>query len=357
MTEQVKQVLDLFAQPAFFAKDGVVLWCNAAASSLLQEGTALSSVMEDDEPLLSLWNAEGTAHVSVILQSTVYEASVRMYEGMLLFVARASGESLRPSATAVLNASVSLRKPLHNLINSANELFDRLDGNDTREAAAEVNHALYQLMRLCGQMSDGSRLLLNQLKAHRLPTDMQSFFDRFVSQVRPLVQSAGRSFLYTPAQGAIKADVDTDLLERALLNLLSNALSYTPAGGTISLQVQKRAKRLFITLSDNGEGVQPEVLGTLFDRHSDRPFGDSRWGLGYGLPMVREIARLHNGTMMVSLNEAQIGTCVVFSVSLEPTKLNLHCPVLHYDYCGGLNHALVELSDVLGKELYNPSEI
>ena len=125
----------------------------------------------------------------------------------------------------------------------------------------------------------------------------------------------------------------------------------------ISLQIQKKGKRLLISLSDNGEGICPEVLGNLFDRRTDRPFGDSRWGLGYGLQMVRKIARLHNGTMMVSLNEDQVGTCVVFSVSLEPVKLNLHSPNLHYDYCGGLNHALVELSDVLGKELYDPSDV
>ncbi|MBQ4040736.1 MAG: HAMP domain-containing histidine kinase, partial [Oscillospiraceae bacterium] len=298
MAEQVKQVLDLFTHPAFLVKDGVVLLCNSAADPLLPKGTALSSIMEDNETLLSLWNRKGTAQISIILQGVAHEASVRVYEDMLLFVAQVKNAEYQSSAAAILNASVSLRKPLHNLMSSASELFDRLEDEESRDSAAEVNRALYQLMRLCGQMSDGGRLLLNQLKAHRVPTDLQSFFDRFICQIRPLVESAGRNLSYTPVSAPVKADVDTDLLERALLNLVSNALSYTPKGGVISLQIQKKGKRLLISLSDNGEGICPEVLGNLFDRRTDRPFGDSRWGLGYGLQMVRKIARLHNGTMM-----------------------------------------------------------
>lgn len=357
MSEQMKQVLELFSQPAFLVKDETVLWCNAAAHSLIKEGTPLASIIEDCGTLFDLWNREGAAQISLILQGELYDASARAYEDMLLFVASSKTVELKSSAMAVMSASASLRKPLHGLMSAAGELFECIEGEEAKESAAEVNRAIYQLMRLCGQMADGSRLLLKQLQAHRTPTDLMTFFDRFVKQVRPLIESAGRSLEYTPLEYALRADVDTDLLERALFNLLSNALSYTPKGGTVGLHLQKRAKRLLVKVSDNGEGIGADVISKLFERYSDRPLGDSRWGLGYGLPMVREIAHLHNGTMMVSTNENQVGTSVIFSISLEPTKLKLHSPMLRYDYCGGLNHALVELSDVLGKELYDPTEV
>ena len=353
MSEQMKQVLEMFSQPAFFAKNGVILWCNRNCP--IREGASLASVLQGDDSILDEWNREGTVQLALYLQGEIYDATVRAYDDMLLFVAAIKSTDVKPSALAVMNASASLRKPVHSLISAANELFERFEGE--KESAKEVNRAIYQLMRLCGQMADGSRLLLHQIKAHRVPTNLHEFFDQFVTQVRPLVESSGRTLNFKTVSGILRADVDTDLLERALLNLLSNAMTYTPKGGVITLQLIKRAKRLLISVSDNGEGIPSEVVCNLFERYSDRQPGDSRWGLGYGLPMVREIAALHDGTMMVSANEEQLGTNVIFTISLEPCKLKLNSPILRYDYCGGLNHALVELSDALDKDLYDPSEI
>lgn len=357
MSNQIKNVLELFSQPSFIAKDDQVLWCNTAARSLIKEGTPLTDIIEGKDELFSLWNREGTLQLSLLLQGNSYDTSVRVYEDGLLFVASAPSPEMRASAMAVLNASTSLRKPLHSLLSAAGELFEYTDHENARDAAAEVNRAIYQLMRLCGQMSDGSRLLLGQMEIRRTPTNLQKFFDHFISQVRPLIESAKRTLQYEPLDTSLQADIDPALLERALLNLFSNALAYTPINGTLSLRLQKQAKRLLVIVSDTGEGISSDVIANLFERYSDRPLGDSRWGLGYGLPMVREIARLHGGTMMVSATEGEKGTTAIFSLSLEPVPRNLRTPLLRYDYCSGLNHALVELSDSLGKELFLPQEI
>lgn len=357
MSEQMKSVLELFSQPAFIAKEDRVIWCNAAARQLIREGTFLADIIEDSNTLLSMWNGEGTLQISLILLDERYDASVQVHEDGLLFVASAQGTELKSTARAMLNASASLRKPLHNLLSAAGELFEQVESETAKNAAAEVNRSIYQLMRLCGQMSDGSRLLLHQMQAHRTATNLQTFFDCLIEQVRPMIESSHRNLEYTPLQAPLQADADTALLERAMLNLLSNALAYTPNGGTISVRLQKLPKRLLVSVSDNGEGIRPEVIANLFERYTDQPIGDSRWGLGYGLPMVREIARLHNGTMMITGDEEQKGTTALFSISLEKATLNLHSPMLRYDYCSGLSHTLVELSDTLGKEHYSPYEV
>lgn len=357
MSEQIKQVLELFSQPAFIAKDEHVLWCNSAAHSLIAEGTPLDDLIEDKDAVFSSWDGQGTMQISLNLYHVQYNTSVRHHEGGLLFVLSAESSEIKSSARAVLNASASLRKPLQSLLSAASELFDQMDTDRSKDAAAEVNRAIYRLMRLCGQMSDGSRLLLQQMEAHRSPINLQRFFDGFVTQVRPLIESSKHSLVYTPLNAALHADVDPDLLERALFNLISNALTYTPKGGSISLRLQKQAKRLFISVSDTGEGIPPEVISSLFERYADQSIGDSRWGLGFGLPMVREIAKLHGGTMMISTDDATAGTTAVFSISLETAALKFRSPMFRYDYCGGLNHALVELSDALGSDLYHPQDI
>ncbi len=357
MPNKTKQIIELFSQPAFLARDQRVEWCNAAARALVYEGTALAEIMEDRDTLFSLWPCEGVAQLGVILQGRLYDATVKKHEEYLLFVLTARSDQLEASASAVLNASVSLRKPLHSLLSAAEELFESIDVSAAKGAAAQVNQAIYQLMRLCGQMFDGSRLLMHKMQVCRRPADVKKFFDLFVTQVRPLIEAAGRKLEYTPLMQSVRADIDAALIERAILNLISNALAYTPVGGTISLRLQVQDKHLLVMLSDDGEGISGDVLSSGTERRSEQPYGDSRWGLGYGLPMVRQIAREHGGSMMISANENGHGTSAVFSVSLEPTALSLHSPMITYDYCSGLNHALVELSDTLGKELYDPQEI
>jgi len=357
MSNQAKQIIELFSQPAFLAKEQKVEWCNAAARALVHEGTPLAEIMEDRDTLFSLWPCEGVAQLGVILQGRIYDATVKKHDDYLLFVLTLRAEQFASSASAVLNASVSMRKPLHSLLSAAEELFERIDVSEAKDAAAQVNRAIYQLMRLCGQMFDGSRLLLQKMQVYRRPADVKKFFDIFVSQVKPLIEAAGRRLVYEPLMQNVKADIDAALIERAILNLISNALAYTPSGGTISLRLQVQDRRLLVMLSDDGEGISGDVLSSGTERRSEQPSGDSRWGLGYGLPMVRQIAREHDGSMMIAANESGQGTTAVFSISLEPTALDLHTPMLTYDYCGGLNHALVELSDTLGKELYDPQEI
>lgn len=360
MDEQLKPVLELFTQPAFFVENGSVSWCNSAARTLLTVGASLSSILGKEMLLFSLWTREGTLQIPLSLNGEEYDISVRASGSGDLFVATHHTIELNTTAATVVNASASLRRPLHMMVSAANELFDQIEDHcdiAAMTAASRLNQSIYQFVRLCGQMSDGGRLLLRKKELHRAPTNLTEFFQQFVDQVRPLVESAGVHLHYEPPSTSIHADADTALLERALYNLLSNALNYTPRGGNITLSLQRRDRHLLICVSDDGEGISPEVMATLFERFADSPLGDSRWGIGLGLPMVREIARLHDGTMSVGANEGGHGTSVTFSISLEPTALNLCSRIVSYDYCGDLHHGLVELSDVLDAKMFNPTEV
>lgn len=355
---QMRQVLELFAQPAFFARDGVVLWCNGAARGLLTEGTPIASLLENNTALFSHWSREGTLQIPLIIGGVEYDASVRATQDGDLFVASRRSQELNATAAAVVSASVSLRKPLHMMISAAGALFEQLEGTaeHTSVPASQLNRSIYQLVRLCGQMSDGGQLLLHRKEVHREPTDLVKFLSDFVAQAQPLIESTGIHLAYTPPDVPIRGDVDHTLLERALYNLISNAMNYTPRGGTITLSAERQDGLLLLSVSDTGEGIEQSVMSTLFDRFCTSAPGDSRRGLGLGLPMVREIARLHGGTMMVDAN-ADGGTSVTFSVSLEKTPLELRSRTVLYDYCGDLNHALVELSDVLDADMFNPVDI
>lgn len=359
MDRQIKQVLELFAQPAFLAADGTVLWCNSACASLLPVGAGLASFLEDSA-LYTAWDRTGTLQLALVLAGEEYNASACLTPDGELFVASRRVTELSVTAKTVVKVSATLRRPLHQMIGATEALFETLDESSDEKllsAASRLNQSVYRILRLCGQMSDGGGLLLHRREAHRLPTDVSRFFRGFAEQARPLVESAGVRFCFQDLEAPVQADLDTELLERALYNLLSNALSYCRSGGTITLGLERQRSQLVISMSDDGEGISPAVLATLFERFSEHPVGDSRWGLGLGLPMVQEIARLHHGTLSIRDNGSSRGTTVTLSVSLEPVPISLHSQAVGYDYCSGYHHGLVELSDVLDAEMFDPNEV
>lgn len=356
MDDREKQMLDLFLQPAFYAKDGAVIWCNHTAAAMIPLGTPLFRLLEQEDTLFFLWNREGTLSISLILDGEEYDASVQASGEYDLFVAARKNADQRYGALAIVNAAASMRRPLQAMVNAAETLFESLPEQERSAAAEELNRSIYRFVRLCGQMADGGELLLHRKVIHREPTDLRDFFIAFVEQVRPLVESLGVDLEYTPLPAPVRGDMDISLLERALYNLLANALSYTPKGGAIAIGTEQQDRTLLVTVSDNGEGIAREVAPTIFERFWERNIGDSRWGLGLGLPMVREIARLHGGSVMVSTNDGGRGTRVTLSLSLKKTSLSLHAPKLRYDSYGPFHHGLVELSDVLDAELYHPQK-
>ena len=360
MSAGITDLLELFEQPAFLAKDDSVVWRNTAASSLVEEGMPLQELLKEKSSLFELWDGTGVLNLPLEFQNAgPCDVSVRSCpEGCLFVVTPRKKKSAAMDTALLLSSAASLRRPLQHLLSSAGALFEALDPEQLPDAASELNRSIYQLVRLSAQISDGVPLLLNQKKAIRTPVRVGSFFDHFVSQVQPLMEASGHRFRYIPLEKPLTIDMDAALVERALFNLISNALTYSAKGSTVSLVLHLQEKQLLVSVSDTGEGISPRVIATLFERYASRPIGDSRWGLGLGLPMVREIARLHDGTMMVCSGEEEKGTTAVFSLSVKPASdLSLHSPLLDYDYCSGLNHALVELSDCLDKSNYHPDQV
>ena len=359
MDEQTQQILELFAQPTFWVKDGLVEWRNSAARALIGAHAELATLFENDDRLFSRWDQTGLLQVGLLLDGAVYDASVRRIGGGMLFVASPSGHGGLLPLGVIVNASTSLRRPLQTMMQAAGILFEQLDGKqpETAEAAAALNRSIYRFVRICGQLSDGGSLLLHRRRAQKRPADLSRFLEQLIGEVRPLVQGAGITLDYLPAGVPLRGDLDLALLERALYNLLSNAIAYTDPGGRITLEAQRQGRTAVLTMTDSGSGIPPEVMASLFVRSEQSVPSDPRGGLGLGLPMVREIVRLHGGELTVGTAPGGSGARVTFTLSLESGPLELRSRAVSYDYCGKLHHGLVELSDVLADRVYDPTEV
>ncbi|CAN5807517.1 hypothetical protein BH20ACT4_BH20ACT4_00210 [soil metagenome] len=111
--------------------------------------------------------------------------------------------------------------------------------------------------------------------------------------------------------GSTSVTGDPPAIERALANLVDNALRHTPDGGTIEIAVEQRSEGAALVVSDSGTGVDPELLGTLFDRYTrskSRP-----GGAGLGLSIVAAVAASHGGGV-AARNLADGGLEITFTV-------------------------------------------
>lgn len=353
MEDQLYTIANMLPQPAFLLDGQEISWCNAAATALHLQELPVSLLFGQDLALLKPQTPEQQLRLSLNIQGRVYAATVHPWQEQLLVIAS-------PIATAkeTLPFADCLRRPLQELLSAAGVLFEALPEERSVRmagAAAEVNRAIYQLQRLCLHADFGSSLLQEERPAQRRSRCITELLDAFVSSCHSLVQAAGYTLHYTPFPTPVSADIDGSLIERALYQLLANSMAYTPKGGSIRLSLEKLENRLLIHLSDNGEGIPPEVLSSLYCAAPQQTIADPRRGIGIGLPVVKRIAELHGGSLI--LQSSPNGTCATLCLSLDRAPLSLRSVMVHSDLYGGRNPALVELSAVLPSYLYDPEEI
>lgn len=129
-------------------------------------------------------------------------------------------------------------------------------------------------------------------------------------------------------QEEARVHADISLVERVIQNLVDNALRYTPRGGSITLDVQRRATHVEVSVRDTGTGIAREHLPHVFTRYWRAPGQDAQpGGAGLGLAIVRRILELHGATIQAESQEGT-GTCFRFSLpSADPAPVGAAAPL------------------------------
>ena len=137
---------------------------------------------------------------------------------------------------------------------------------------------------------------------------------------------------------------------QTLSHLLSNALKFTPAGGTVTVELKKSGETLRLTVSDTGCGIPPERMAHLFDGcfQPGHPT-PAPYGLGLGLPLCRAIAEKHGGSITV---ESAPGKGSRFMVTLPDRQLGSQLSDIPSVYNGGFSRPLLGLADALPSDAF-----
>ncbi len=216
----------------------------------------------------------------------------------------------------VANVSHELKTPVA-AIRGFLELMedDRMPPEARREFLGLMDAEAARLQRLVDE-----QLQLARLDSGGLPMEMESIdlgaLVREASRPRQLLAAKEGIAIEVDALAPVPMDGDPARLEQVLLILLDNAMRHTPAGGTITVRAWVQGSDALMSVTDSGEGIPAEALGSVFDRFyradPSRESGE-RTGAGLGLAIARGIVQAHGGTIDVRSDPGQ-GAC--FTVRL-----------------------------------------
>lgn len=341
--KELRDWLNLLIRPGFYVEEGRITQVNAAAQGLLLEpGMDIAPLITSG--LESYQNFQtGCLYVQLNLSDTTFQGCVTKDGSADVFTLESDNGDTALQALSL--AARELRSPLSAVMHGVQAMRE-----ENNPQAAALNRGLYQLLRLVGNMSDAVRWPGN---ARMETADLTAFFDELFEKTAVFAQAAGIRLEYQGLHKPLLCLADRDLLERAVLNLLSNAFKFTPKGGIVRVTLFTGGTSLRLSVWDNGPGIAQEIQGNLFSRYLRQPgIEDSRFGLGLGMVLVRSAAAAHGGAVLIDQPEGW-GTRVTLTIALRrETAGVLRSPIMRIDYAGERDHALTELSDCLPVSLY-----
>jgi signal transduction histidine kinase len=250
------------------------------------------------------------AHI-VELEATKAELEETLRERA---VALTKADAASKSKSAFLAAmSHELRTPLNAIIGFSEmmsvQAFGPLGNPQYRNYANDIHGSGKHLLSLISDILDISRLEAGKAELHAETVDISALVKDCLRMVEHQADNAGIVLSEDVAPGSPRVLADERRLKQVLINLLSNALKFTPAGGTVCVRVRSTLEGMFVCVEDSGIGIAPEDIVRAFENFSqiDSTIARHQQGAGLGLPLSRQLMELHGGTLTLQ-SVVSVGT-------------------------------------------------
>lgn len=220
-----------------------------------------------------------------------------------------------------------LRNPLAP-ISTAAQLIKLAGANAKRIAQAGdiIARQVKHMVTIVDDLLDVSRVTRGLVQIQQAPLDLKSVVNGAIEQIQPFIQARHHELLLRiTSQRAVVLGDRTRLIQ-AVSNVLNNAVKYTPPNGHITLELDVMVGHTRISITDNGIGIEPELLPRVFDlfTQAERTADRAQGGLGLGLTLVKSIAELHGGSIQVASEGAGKGSSFVITLPLLASEDETH---------------------------------
>jgi PAS domain S-box-containing protein len=248
--------------------------------------------------VLALSDASGRTVAFATVSQDVTDR--RRLEDDLRKLARDLSEVDRRKNEFLATLAHELRNPLAPLSNTL-EILKRTGGNSETvlQAVDTMKRQLGQMVRLVDDLLDLSRITHDRLDLRKDQIELAVVIQQAIQVCRPLAESAGHEVRVIMPSKPIYLYADSARLIQVFANLLNNSCKYTNPGGKIVVTAERHGSDAVVTVEDNGIGIPPDKLHSIFDMFTqiDQSVERSQGGLGIGLTLVKRLVRMHGGAV------------------------------------------------------------
>jgi signal transduction histidine kinase len=199
--------------------------------------------------------------------------------------------------------SHELRTPLNAIVGWSQLLrAGHADAEELAEGLEAIERNAKAQNQLISDLLDVSRITSGKLHLDLQHIDPSLMIDSALDAVKPSAAAKNITITRTPCPSALILLGDPGRLQQIMWNLVNNAVKFTPRGGKVLIGATVTGLHLDITVTDNGEGIDPELLPHIFNRFQQGDASTTRQhgGLGLGLAIVKHLAEMHGGTISAS---------------------------------------------------------
>lgn len=281
-----------------------------------------------------------------LAQAVAAQAAIAVQQSHLYQKTREQAERLleldKQKTEFFQNISHEFRTPITLIQGPLESAVASLEGLSPAQCEIALRNSR-RLLRLVNQLLDLQRLDAGRMQPSFRPCDLVEFISQIIESFRPYCEKKGLHLVSRMDQ-CPTVYLDLEKFDKVVYNLLSNAMKFTPSGGTIHVVLQYTGQNCKFQVQDTGIGILTEQIPHLFERFRQAEGSEHRSyeGSGLGLALVKELVELHGGTVTV---ESVYGEGTTFTVELVPGTAHLQTQqVLEVPCEVNPSRALVELA-------------
>jgi signal transduction histidine kinase len=296
-------------------------------------------------------NVRGSFLAETELADTRYMVSgtVLSDDIFILVFTAVNDDSLPQNADVIASSSMALREPLSVLKHASDIILPMAEKSQdakTRDYAAMMYRGIFGIMRALNRLDAFIHLAGGDAAPSRGGT---SHFD-LIRVGRELARTVSQTLDLEPGRLTFSSALRTkmvvgerQLVERMILCLISNALTFTTSETVIDIDIKETDGRAVITVSDDGGGISDDARQNVWARYGQwREFDDTRRGGGFGLTVVQSIAKLHGGGTLIESRPGE-GTRVIVFIDAESKPESVSDEAVQYSTVLGMTEIFTEL--------------
>ena len=342
MSPYDSSLLQAIPEPALIADEQHVTALNPAAAQLF-DGLAPGA------PLPPCLLCRAPAAALVLVGGQRWHMSAAPLEDGILYLLHATRQEAI-SLSQLDGIMRCLRQQLAQLMLATQMLSRQPADRDTADRLAGMNRTQCRMLRLVEQLDLLRSLEADTFSFHPVTLDLAGLCREVCMAADGLLAEVGLRLTLESPLASLLVSGDSALLEKLLLELISNAARAAKEGSTLTLTLARRDDRAILTLSGTGAQDDSRSLVELLagdppTNHIPQPGA----GAGLGLALVQQVVALHSGTLMM---ERRDGLNTIVALPLSPKDAPLSVRTNTPDYSGGFSPALVALSDLLPEEAF-----